>query len=49
MSLERLGTPTVTIVTESFAKHGRLPTKIQKIEKLPMVVINHPLSAQPEK
>lgn len=48
MSLERTGIPTVTIVTHSFAKYGRLLTKMQKMEQLPMVVIQHPISAQPE-
>lgn len=48
MSLERTGIPTVTIVTHSFAKYGRLLTKMQKMEHLPLVVIQHPISAQPE-
>ena len=35
-------------MTHSFATHGRLLTKRQKMEDLPMVVIQHPISAQPE-
>ena len=48
MTLERTGIATVTVVTHSFAKYGRLLTKRQKMEDLPMVVIQHPISAQPE-
>ncbi len=48
MTLERTGIATVTVVTHSFAKYGRLLTKMQKMEGLPMVVIRHPISAQPE-
>ncbi|MBG03249.1 MAG: hypothetical protein CMM59_04140 [Rhodospirillaceae bacterium] len=48
MTLERTGIATVTVVTHSFAKYGRLLTKMQKMEDLPMVVIQHPISAQPE-
>jgi len=48
MSFERSGIPTVTIVTHSFAKYGRLRTKMQKMEQLPMIVIQHPIAAQPE-
>ena len=48
MTLERTGIPTVTVVTHSFAKYGRLLTKMQKMEQLPMIVIQHPIAAQPE-
>jgi RNase H-fold protein (predicted Holliday junction resolvase) len=48
MSLERTGIPTVTVVTHSFAKYGRLLAKMQKMEQLPMIVIQHPVAAQPE-
>ena len=48
MSFERSGIPTVTIVTHSFAKYGRLLTKMQKMEQLPMIVIQHPIAARPE-
>ena len=48
MSMERTGVPTVTIVTHSFATYGRRLTKMQQMEQLPMVVIKHPIAAQPE-
>ena len=48
MSLERNGIPTVTIITRVFADYGRRITKLQKMPDLPIVVINHPVAAQPE-
>ena len=48
MALERDGIPTVTIITHSFADYGRRITKLQKMPQLPMVVIQHPVAAQPE-
>ena len=48
MTLERTGIPTVTIVTHAFAEYGKRLTQLQKMPQLPMVVIRHPISAQPE-
>ena len=48
MTLERTGIPTVTIVTHSFADYGKRLTKLQQMPQLPMVVIRHPIAAQPE-
>ena len=48
MTLERSGIPTVTLVTHSFAEYGRRLTRLQKMPKLPLVVIHHPVAAQPE-
>ena len=48
MTLERTGIPTVTIVTHSFADYGKRLTKLQQMPQLPLVVIRHPIAAQPE-
>ena len=48
ISLERTGIPTVAIVTHVFADYGRRITRLQKMPDLPIVVINHPVAAQPE-
>ena len=48
MTLERTGIPTVTIVTHSFADYGKRLTRLQQMPQLPMVVIRHPIAAQPE-
>ena len=48
MTLERTGIPTVTIATHSFAEYGKRLTKLQQMPQLPMVVIRHPIAAQPE-
>ena len=48
MTLERSSIPTVTLVTHSFAEYGRRLTRLQKMPKLPLVVIHHPVAAQPE-
>ena len=48
MSLERIGIPTVAIVTHSFAEYGKRLTRLQKMPNLPIVVIKHPVCAQPE-
>ena len=48
MSLERIGIPTVAIVTHSFAEYGKRLTRLQKMPNLPIVIIQHPVSAQPE-
>ena len=48
MTLERTGIPTVTIVTHSFAEYGKRLTRLQQMPQLPMVVIRHPIAAQPE-
>ena len=48
MTLERTGIPTVTVVTHSFAEYGKRLVKLQKMPQLPMVVVRHPVAAQPE-
>jgi len=48
MTLERSGIPTATLVTHSFAEYGRRLTRLQKMPALPLVVIHHPVAAQPE-
>lgn len=48
MTLERKGLATGTIVTEAFAQYGRQLTKLQEMESLPLIVLPHPVAAQPE-
>lgn len=48
MTLERKGVATGTIVTEAFAQYGRQLTKLQEMESLPLIVLPHPIAAQPE-
>ena len=48
MTLERHGIPTVAIITHSFAEYGRRLTRMQKMPQLPLVVVRHPVAAQPE-
>ena len=48
MTLERNGIPTVAILTHSFAEYGRRLTRMQKMPQLPLVVVQHPVAAQPE-
>lgn len=48
MTLERKGIATGTIVTEAFAEYGRMLTKLQEMESLPLIVLPHPIAAQPE-
>ena len=47
MTFEREGIPTGTIVTTAFSKYGRLLTKMQSMETLPLIVIPHPIAARP--
>lgn len=47
MTFEREGIATGTIVTTVFAEYGRLLTKLQSMETLPLIVIPHPISARP--
>jgi predicted dienelactone hydrolase len=48
MTLERKGLATGTILTEAFATYGRQLTKLQEMETLPLIVLPHPIAAQPE-
>ena len=48
MTLERKGLATGTILTEAFATYGRQLTKLQSLERLPLIVLPHPIAAQPE-
>jgi len=48
MTLERKGLATGTIVTDAFATYGRQLTRLQEMESLPLVVLPHPIAAQPE-
>ena len=47
MTFERDGIATGTIVTTAFSKYGRMLTKIQSMETLPLIVIPHPIAARP--
>ena len=48
MTLERKGIATGTILTDAFAKYGRTLAKLQEMESLPLIVLPHPIAAQPE-
>ena len=48
MALERLNVPTATFVTDAFAKYSRGLAKMQGMEHLPTVVIQHPIASRPD-
>jgi hypothetical protein len=48
MTLERKGVATSTIVTDAFAQYGRQLSKLQEMESLPLIVLPHPIAAQPD-
>ena len=47
MFLEKRGVPTATFVTHAFDKYARGLSRMQGMEKLPIVVIPHPIAARP--
>ncbi|HAA93181.1 MAG: hypothetical protein CMM48_14230 [Rhodospirillaceae bacterium] len=46
MTFERDNIPTGTIVTDAFSEYGQMLTKMQSMEKLPLVVLPHPIAAR---
>ena len=48
MALERKGIPTATFVTSAFSSYSEGLCRMQRMEKLPLVVIQHPVAARPE-
>lgn len=46
MTFERENMPTGTIVTDAFSEYGQMLTKMQSMEKLPLVVLPHPIAAR---
>jgi predicted dienelactone hydrolase len=48
MTFERSQIPTSTIITEAFATYGHKLTELQSMEKLPIIVLPHPIAARPE-
>lgn len=47
MALERKGIPTATFVTDAFSSYARGLCRMQNMEALPNVVIQHPIAARP--
>ncbi len=48
MALERKNVPTATILTDAFASYGKGLAKMQGMEELPTIVIQHPVASRPE-
>lgn len=47
MHLERKGVPTATLVTHVFEKYASGLARMQGLERLPLVVLEHPVAARP--
>mgnify|MGYP001233640334 CR=1 FL=1 len=47
MSLERNGIPTATYITTAFEKYARGLCRMQSMEALPLIIIQHPVAARP--
>ena len=47
MRLERHGIPTATYITTAFEKYARGLCRMQAMEVLPLIVIQHPIAARP--
>ena len=48
MSLERKGIPTATYITTAFEKYARGLCRMQSMEALPLIIIQHPVAARPK-
>ena len=46
MSLEKRNVPTVTFLTDAFAKYGQGLAKMQGMPELPTIVIPHPIAGR---
>jgi len=47
MFLERRGVPTATVVTHVFHQYAAGLTRMQGLHELPLIVLEHPVAAQP--
>ncbi len=47
MALERKGIPTATFVTHTFSGYAEGLCRMQRMQALPLVVVQHPVAARP--
>jgi hypothetical protein len=47
MKLERSGIPTATYITTAFETYARGLCRMQAMEALPLIIIQHPVAARP--